>query len=183
MGEFHGPGESDDLYEGMEADQQYELGDLTGDEAEEVNRQVKALDKFFADQPVRAKYKVEIQFGKERSTWKSFAGAMSLFLSGTKFHGGGDEKLYICPDRQCKGVIYPEHRVTEMTKDGKAIARVPCPVCTRMWAETDLIGELLFKLAPREWATVIHRMFARLEHNADIYVKYHWTDIRHQAEM
>jgi hypothetical protein len=176
MADFHGPGASADVYEEHE---QHDI-ELSDDEALAVAERLKALKKFFGEK-VSARYKIEVQFGKARSTWKPFHGAMSIYLSGTKLNGGGDEKLYLCPRDDCDGIILPIDRFVEETKGGQAIARVPCPSCQTMWAENDLVGELLFNLVPKDWALAVLKMFARLEHNADLYLKYHREDIRYQA--
>lgn len=180
MADFHGPEQSEALqkklaggFEGDEYVSPIPPEELTEAEADAVKEKMAALDRFFGKRVV-ARYKIEMQFGKDRSTWKPFAGAMSLFLSGSKLHGGGDEKLYLCAREDCRGVIFPGERLG---------GSVMCRTCEMMWDENDLVGELLFKLTPQDWATVIHRMFVKLDHNADIYVKYHQTDIRYQAAL
>lgn len=140
----------------------------------------RALD---ADKRIVAKYKVEVQFGKDRSSWKPFAGAMSMYVSGSKLNGGGDEKVYWCPREDCGGPVPPIKRYVEEMKDGSAIARVPCPHCKVFWDERALIGEKFFHLAAPDWATAILKAFHALDGNADIYLKYHPMDIRSQTAM
>jgi hypothetical protein len=171
MPEFHGPEQSEALQRAVEEGAKQQKMDQ--EEVLALQRRMEALDKFFADRVV-ARYKIEVQFGKGRSTWQHFAGALSLFLSGTKLNGGGDEKLYMCPGQGCKGVIFPNERLG---------ASVVCRTCEMVWPEAELIGEKLFRLAPPDWAHVILEHFIRLEHNADIYLKFHRTDIRHQTMM
>lgn len=178
MSDFHGPAASASLYEAHEQ-QDIELSEA---ETKEVAAKLSSLKKFFGEK-VQAKYKIEVQFGKARSMWKPFHGALSLYLSGTKLNGGGDEKLYLCPRQDCQGIILPIDRVVEETDQGKAIARVPCPTCQVMWAESVLVGELFFNLTSKAWAEAILKMFARLDHNADIYLKYHPEDIRYKAAI
>lgn len=170
MAEFHGAAESAALQERIEKG---EAGALSEGEKALLAKKMEALDRFFADR-IEATYKIELHFGKDRSTWKPFAGAMSLFLSGTKLHGGGDEKLYICPREDCQGIIYPNERLG---------GTVMCRECEMMWDEKKLVGELLFRLTAKDWAWVIYKWFATLEHRADIYLKYHPTDIRYKATM
>lgn len=170
MSEFFGPEASRELQKRIAEKGETEL---TPAEAAAVKLQQQALDKFFA-QRIQATYKIEVQFGKGRSTWKHFPGALSVYLSGTKLHGGGDEKLYFCPRSDCGGVIFPGERLG---------AQVHCRKCNMMWPETELIGERLYRLTPQDWAIVIHRFFVQLDHNADIYLKYHPTDIRYQTAM
>ena len=168
---FHGPEQSKELQEKVA--NTGIAGDMSPAEQEALTQQMTALDGLFGER-LDASYKIEVQFGKDRSTWKPFPGALSLFLSGTKLHGGGDEKLYMCPGEGCNGVIFPKERLG---------ATVVCRTCEMMWPETELIGELLLFLTPQNWAAVLCRMFARLEHKSDIYLKYHPTDIRYQSAM
>lgn len=169
MSEFYGPNESSKFLDSEKSVAMSE-GDVKA-----LAKKMEALDKLLKDQ-VRAKYKIEVQFGKGRSAGgpKHFPGAISLYLSGTKFHGGGDEKLYMCPTEGCIGVIDPKYR------NG---SQVLCPKCDRIHDENTLVGELLYRLTPQNWAFAILRLFERLEHNADIYLKYHPTDVRYQTMM
>lgn len=178
MSNFHGPEASAALYEGRD---QRDI-ELSDEEVKAVTERMASLKKFFGEK-VQAKYKIEVQFGKARSMYNPFHGAMSLYLSGTKLNGGGDEKLYLCPRQDCKGIILPIKRFVEETAEGKAVARVPCSTCQVMWPENELVGELLFNLTAKKWAEAIHKMFARLDHNADIYLKYHRDDIRYLAAI
>jgi len=172
-GEFYGPEESRRLQERM-GQPTISIDDLTPGEREVVKEKMQAIDRLFGGKQLTARFKVEVQFGKGRSTWKPFPGVMSVYLSGSKLHGGGDDKLYLCPEPTCGGIIYPHER---------AGTQLMCRACDKMWGQDDVVGELFFFLAPPKWAAVIHRMFVRLEHHADIYVKYHPTDIRYQTSM
>jgi len=170
MREFFGPEASRELQKRIE-----EKGatELTPEEAVLVKQQQERLDKFFAAR-IQATYKIEVEFGKGRSTWKHFPGTLSIYLSGTKLHGGGDEKLYLCPREDCGAVIYPNERLG---------AQVHCRKCGMMWPETELVGEIFYRLTPQNWAHVVHKFFMLLEHNCDLYLKYHPTDIRYQTAM
>jgi len=175
MSDFHGPQESKELYDRLEKEKRFSINtdDLSGEELHAVKAKMAAFDNIFG-QGLKAKFKVEVQFGKSRSTWKPFPGALSVFLSGTKFHGGGDGKLYLCPAPHCGGLIYPHERIG---------AKLLCRKCDKFWVDEDVVGEMFYFLAPPKWAAVIHRMFVQLDHNADLYLKYHPTDIRHQTSM
>lgn len=117
-----------------------------------------------------AKYKLEVQFSQERSAHKPFAGSVHFWLSGTQLHGGGDELIYPCPDDLCGGLIPPK-----LNSDGVAV----CPTCKRTWAsDHDLKESTFYKLPIRKWAEVVARDWQRLEHNADVYLKFHPVDIR-----
>lgn len=167
---FHGAKESSELQARLMQEAEKAISPA---EAEAIRQRMDALNRFFGER-IQATYKIEIQFGKKRSMWKPFPGAMSLYLSGTKLHGGGDEKMYLCPGPQCQGIIYPNERLG---------ATVMCRACEMMWPETDLVGELFFHLTPQDWATAILKMFIRLEHKADLYLKYHPDDIRYRATL
>jgi hypothetical protein len=167
---FHGPAESEALHKALDGQA---IAELSEAEQQAVKSKLEALDRFFADR-VQARYKIEVTFGKDRSTKNPFAGAISLFLSGTKLNGGGDEKLYICPREDCQGIIFPNERLG---------SSVRCRACDMMWDEQKLVGEYLYRLPAQKWAEVIFRFFTKLEHNADIYLKYHPTDIRSQTQV
>jgi hypothetical protein len=168
---FHGPEQSKELQAKLEKSGIAE--EMSPAEQESLKQQMQALDGLFAKR-LDATYKIEVQFGKDRSSWKPFPGAISFFLSGTKLHGGGDEKLYLCPGEGCNGIIFPNERLG---------STVVCRSCEMMWPENDLVGELFFFLTPQKWAATLCRLFARFEHKADIYLKFHPTDIRYQSAM
>lgn len=179
MTEFYGPEQSARLQDRAEVGN---VEELSKGEREVLREKMLAMDRLFKSKAVVAKHKIEVQFGKERSTWKPFPGMISLFLSGTKLNGGGDDKLYMCPRNDCSGIVPPFKRFVREV-GGKAVAYVPCPTCGVMWPEGELVGEIFYRLMPRDWASVILKFFARVEHDADLYVKYHPTDIRAQTMM
>lgn len=171
----YGPEEQKELYDRLEREGRYSVSteDLTEDERKAVGERMQAFDRLIGEQ-THARFKIEMQFGKGRSTWKPFPGVISVFISGEKFHGGGDGKVYLCPRPDCGAVIYPHERVG---------GELRCRGCGKMWKQEGVIGELFYFLTPPKWASVVHRMFAKLEHNADLYCKYHPTDIRYQTTM
>lgn len=146
--------------------------DLPPAEQEALRRKQAAIDKFFADKIV-AKYKIEVQFGKGRSMNRPFPGSLHAYRSGSALSGGGDEILYPCPDNKCPGYIEPEHVVPQFAF---------CPTCQRRWSRIQDMNEgRLFRLTHQKWAEVILREFARLGHNADVYLKSHPEDIRDKS--
>lgn len=171
--EFFGPEQSERLRKKIE--ETGVMDKMSEEELAALKRRMEEFDRAFGqNKRLNAKYKIEVQFGKNRSTWKPFAGAMSLYLSGTMLGGGGDEKLYMCPRDDCRGVIFPDERIG---------SQVLCKTCEMMWSENDIVGEKLFNLTSSDWAHVILIHFQRLDHNADIYLKYHPTDIRYKTMM
>jgi hypothetical protein len=157
--------------------------EMSPQEVAAVNERIKKLGLLLKDQ-VRAKYKIEVHFGKGRtSRGQPFAGATSLWLSGSKFHGGGDEKLYECPNPECGEVIFP-HQITQQTlMDGSFGSISTCGKCGRTWTSQDTIGERFFVLTEQNWAFAILRQMQKLEMNADLYAKFSPTDIRYQTMM
>ena len=145
---------------------------LSAEEAAVVNEKIKALDALMNDR-LRAKFKLEVQFGKGRtSSGFPYPGVISGWLSGTKLHGGGDEKIYECP--HCEGWILPY-------QIDNAISY--CGECGSTVKSEDTIGERFYKLTEQDWAQAILKIFLRLGMDADIYLKYHPTDIRYKAAM
>jgi hypothetical protein len=80
----------------------------------------------------------------------------------------------MCPTPNCKGVIDPRARMG---------TKVLCSKCNQLHNESTLVGELLFRLTPANWAQAILNQFIRLDHDADIYLKYHPTDVRYQTML
>jgi hypothetical protein len=147
---------------------------LSDGEIRAIEDKVKALEKIFSERII-AKFKLEIQFGKNRtSSGQPFAGVVTMWLSGTKLNGGGDEKVYECPNPRCGQLILP-HQIDNN--------RSICPHCGNIWKSEDTIGERFFKLTDQNWAHAVLQMFSKVDMNADIYLKYHPTDIRYQTAM
>jgi hypothetical protein len=110
---------------------------------------------------------------------------MSCWLSGTKFHGGGDEKIFECP--RCGGWIFPE-QITQQTiqvagREPEFCSVSVCGKCGGIWRSEQTVGERFFKLTVQDWCYAILKMFRRLGMDADLYLKFHPTDIRYVAMM
>lgn len=163
---------------------------MGGDELQRLTNQMKAMESLLKDE-VRATYKLEVQFGKNRvgrgiNAARPFAGVMSAWLSGSKFHGGGDEKIFECADQDCLAWIRP-HQITQKTvvrkENGREIEEFMslsyCTKCSKVWRSEKTTGERLYKLTEQNWAYAILQMLQRLDMDADIYLKYHPTDIRY----
>lgn len=163
------------------------ISTMTDAEVRRVEDKVKALSKLLQDE-IRAKYKLEVHFGKGRTSRSApFAGAVTYWLSGTKFHGGGDEKIYECPNPECGAFILPHQIKPGWRKDKNGKEHMTsmsiCGYCGQVWASDETIGERFFKLTEQNWAYAILQLFQKLEMNADIYLKYHPTDVRYKASM
>lgn len=150
---------------------------LTADEAERFAKQASALAKLLVDKEVKAKFKIEILFAKARSMTNPTVGVMSFWASGAKLHGGGDDKLYLCPGlrlgrNQCQALLLEQYNNS---------MGIVCPSCGTMWKHEEVIGELFFNLPMRKWAEVIYRYYRLCDYNADIYLKHAREDIRSVA--
>lgn len=153
-----------------------DVPELTEEEKDSVQKRMLAMDKVLAEQQ-KAKYKLELFFGEERSMMKPVPGILSFWESGTKFHGGGDAKIYFCPGRARK-VNTCEAPIPFAFN---AYGHLVCPTCKQTWQGEDVIGEVLGRHDMRHWAELLYKYFARLEHNCDIYLKHAPTDIRSMA--
>jgi hypothetical protein len=151
---------------------------LTDEDKFEIKRRMEILDKILATQQ-KAKYKIEILFASKRSTRAPSAGVLSFWESGSKLHGGGDAKMYMCPGKELG-----RNACDEFIPDvSNGYGFLVCPSCGTTWRGTEVIGEKLLKLSMRDWALVIYRFYIRLQHNADIVVKHPKVDIRLMSEL
>lgn len=155
------------------------------------------MEAFSEEMKERAKYKIEIHFGKDRSSLlhKLSTGALLMWESGKRMHGGGDEKMYWCGYDDCGKPLLAEHfgfmhvvcRVCQKEsfldpitkkqhvvylrregKDTRSVGRLPC-----------IAGEKFFKLSPSKIADLLVKTFEDLHRDADIYMKFHPLDMRY----
>lgn len=164
------------------------LPKLTEKEEQEVRIRVAELRKLLDDQRSKAKYKIEIRLMSNRSTWKPVPGFVSFWKSGNRLHGGGDEKVYMCPGKKlgkmddvidCNTLLSDDERMLKMfSVDPEAAGDIVCPNCGQTWMMEQLVGEKFFVLTPRNWAVAMIRMFIMCGHDADVVLKYSPDDIR-----
>jgi hypothetical protein len=142
---------------------------------------------------VPAKFKIEIHFNKNRTTAGPNTAAVSIFESGARLNGEGDELVYLCTERDkglalgmpgvkdrpvirgyggCGGVIPGSN-----LRGGVAM----CPNCKSMISSEGLTSTLLVNLTTKKLAALVTDIFRKLNSDADIYIKYHPTDIRSVA--
>jgi hypothetical protein len=144
---------------------------------------------------IKAKYKIELHFGKKRTTKGPNVCAVSAYQSGLHLDGEGDEMMYICAERDrglelggttAKVNDAPVERGTEgcgafipgaSLKGGFAV----CPSCQRSIRADALTNTVLVSLPTSRLAGMVATWFRKLDSNCDIYVKYHPTDIRYIA--
>lgn len=141
---------------------------------------------------VPAKYKIEIHFNKNRTIAGPNTAAVTIFESGCRLNGEGDELVYLCSERD-KGLALNAEGVKDRPVlrgyngcgaiiEGKNIRGgvASCKQCQSMLNSENLTSTLLVHLTTERLAALVTDMFRKLKSDADIYVKYHPTDIRAQ---
>jgi hypothetical protein len=173
--------ESTNVKGSVKADGTSGIGELTGDDSiydmvavgeklkvtPEVEEQVQRLMGALKTENHTSKFLLEVYFNEERSKFRPFSGFLMAWTNGGFAHGGGDEKVYFCPNvidvdgqrRRCAAPMPPA-----LIKHRMGI----CLSCRTPSRDRDLVGEVFFKLPMENWAPVIERYFFRLECNADI---------------
>lgn len=130
------------------------------------------------DGPVRAKWKIEVTFSEKRTTHGPNLFGVQIWESGRRLNGGGDDLTFWClsndPDSQegCGATI---------TSDNIKGQVAFCPSCKRAVNAEMLTNMKVGRMTTKMLATEIEKMFRKLDSNADIYIKYHKTDIRYIA--
>ena len=126
------------------------------------------MESLVLPEDVAARYKIEITFGKERTRMNS-VGCVQILESGAALHGGGDIKLFWCPNDDCG---------LPMDYSSKAAGPAFCEHCGLTHEAKDLVGEKFFRLPVQKLSLLVEKTFHQLGGHADIYVKYHPTDLR-----
>jgi hypothetical protein len=148
----------------------------------------------------KAKYKIEIIFGRRRSPNKGVLSAALILIweSGKKFHGGGDQKMYWCGHDGCG---------KPFSCDNFGYMHVVCPKCHRemfldqhareahtrdlmsrgldpsgLGKVPEVVGEKMVNLVPKNMAYLLEKTFRDLDSDADFYLKYSPYDIRYQGK-
>jgi len=141
----------------------------------------------------KARYKIEVHFGKGRTTAGPNVGAISVYESGNRLNGEGDEMMYICAQRD-RGLALniPNGKDQPVTRGADGCGAfisgaslrgglAACPSCKSIINAEQLTSTLLFNLTTEALAERIVRWFDKLEGDCDIYLKYHPDDIRYRA--
>ena len=126
---------------------------------------------------VRAKYKIELFFGPNRTINGPNVVQVKFFESGKKLHGGGDDLMFICRSSEnekegCGGFI-----PSDCIKAGVAI----CPSCSKAINAAYLSDYLIANFSTKRLAKELVTFFNKLGGHADIYCKYDPADIRYVA--
>ena len=134
---------------------------------------------------VRAKYKIEVTFAgpDERTMYKgrTVQGpnrlGIQIWESGKRFHGGGDELMYWCKDNRqdhdegCWAAI-----------PGDCLGEIAvCPSCKRSWDPAFLTNMKIGNVTSQTLAKDLATLFRQLGSNADVYLKFHRSDIHYIA--
>jgi hypothetical protein len=151
---------------------------LNEEELHAIKQRMEALDKILAEEQ-KAKYKIELLFGSARVPSRPTPGALSFWESGSKLHGGGDAKLYVCGGKT-SGTSDCEAFIPDLSN---GYGFLLCPRCKKVWQGDQVTGEILARLSMRGWAELLLRYFSKLEHNADIYIKHARDDVRAVARV
>lgn len=146
---------------------------LSKEDKEIFDKKKKALDDLLSQKGL-AKYKIDIMFGKGYTNNQPSAGAVSFWESGSKFHGGGDTIMHMCPGKslrvnECEALI-PDA--------SHGYGFLVCPSCNRLWKGEQVHGQVMARLLPTGWAKLVLKYFMKMGMSADIRIKYHPEDIR-----
>jgi hypothetical protein len=127
---------------------------------------------------VVAKYKVEVTFVKNRTLTGLNHVGIQIWESGKRFHGGGDELMFWCKDNRdghdegCWSPIPGEFIQGEIAC---------CPSCKRVINAELLTNMMIGNVYMDVLAKQLAKVFRSLSSNADIYLKFHKTDVRYIA--
>lgn len=159
-----------------------------------VDDRVKKEQEILELNSIKAKYKLEVHFGKDRTTLGLTSCMMLMWESGKRFHGGGDEQMFWCGYPDCEkpiksaamGVFHlvcphcqRECFLDEGSKREHVQALRAAAGAWRRMASLPVISDSkLFKLPMSKVASVMAKIWYDLEGDADIYLKYHSSDIR-----
>lgn len=153
---------------------------MTEEEKQILQKKKEALDKFLSQEGL-AKYKIEIMFSKGFAPSKPSAGGMSFWESGSKFHGGGDTVMHICPDEVVNKKTGKNGCGALIPDASHGYGFLVCPKCHNLWDGEEVHGQILARLDAYGWTRLTLKYFYKMEMNADIYVKHHPDDVRNIA--
>lgn len=146
------------------------------------NMEPKEVDRLLGestDGVTRARYKIEVAYIDARKASGPSACSVTVWESGRRFHGGGDQSMFWCINSQnqsegCGGLI-PDN----MVRGGVAL----CPHCKRSVNQKLLPVTRVGVFSPRNLAMEIHKIFRHLGSDADIYLKHHKSSSEERASL
>lgn len=148
----------------------------------ELEAQMSAAMKQLLPTEDKGKFLLEVFFNSERSMHKPFSGFLMAWTNGGFAHGGGDEKVYFCPnkvERDGRTRICAAPMAPNLIRHGVGI----CIACEHPSSDRRFIGEVFFKLPLQHWAAVLTRYYARLESNCDLKISVFTDDLHKVAGM
>ena len=178
------------------------MADLTSEELRQVDQVragVRKAGKKQTAELVRdkklstAKWKIQVWIKSERSITKPLSFTLTLWESGKRLHGGGDETAFICrrkprAPRPKMPFVAARHTFrNEMTNDGCGEVipgdqahhgRIVCPGCGLAWDTEHISDAILYNVPVERAADIIADWYRKLGHDADLYVKYRDQDVR-----
>lgn len=130
----------------------------------------------------RSRFLLEVFFNDERSLHRPFGGFIMAWTNGGQFHGGGDEKVYFCPnkvDKNGETKICAAPMPPSLIRHGIGM----CLSCRQPSADRNFVGEVYFKLPMQHWVTVLTRYYARLDCNADLKISVMQGELRKASDI
>ncbi len=128
------------------------------------------------DGEIRAKYKIEVTFGEGRTSNGPNLVGIQVWESGKRLNGGGDDLAFWCRSTEseegCWGLI-----TSNNVRGGIAY----CGNCQRA-VNADLLTNMkIGRVITKNLSADLEKLFRYLDSNADLYLKFHKTDIRYIA--
>ncbi len=127
---------------------------------------------------IRAKWKIEVMFGPKRTLAGPNHFGLSVWQSGKRLNGGGDDLSFWCikadesgdESREgCGGII-----VSDNVKGGVAF----CPNCKRA-VNAEMLTQLRVGfMSSQNLSIELEKLFRKLDSSADIYLKFDRMDVR-----
>lgn len=129
------------------------------------------------DSPI-AKFKIEVTFSVGRTVQGPNMCGIRIWESGKRFHGGGDDLIMWCKDsREGKDGGCWAPILSDNIRAGFAY----CKNCKRTVNADHLTDMKIGRVSSQNLAKNVALLFRQLGSSADVYLKYHKTDIRYVA--
>ena len=144
----------------------------------------------------KAEWKIQIWIKSKRSIHKPLTFTLSIWASGKRLHGGGDESAFFC--RRAPGATKPRAPFAaslgrsrtfknEPTNNGCGAlipgdlsiqGKVNCPSCGLQWTQDQITDSIFYQVPVEKAASIIADWVRDLNFSADLYCKYRDDDIR-----
>jgi len=167
------------LPESGPSDEMRRAGDITSQRAAQKSRDelVKTgAEVGMGELTIRAKFKIEVLFGADRTMNGPNTVVVKLWESGRRLNGGGDDLAFWCMNADatqgCGKII-----TSNYLKGGVGF----CPHCKKGVNANLLVDGRVGSWSTKNLSIVLEKLFRELDSSADIYVKYHRFDARYLA--